>query len=74
MSNPEHPELSQSARKLTALSVADLITVLRRSGGEKVTEACVREDIAAGAPTNADGTINLIHYVAWLNKELGNAD
>lgn len=25
-------------------------------------------DIAAGAPTNADGTINLVHYAAWLNK------
>lgn len=27
-------------------------------------------DIAAGAPTNADGTINLVHYAAWLVKEL----
>jgi len=24
-------------------------------------------DIAAGAPTNADGTVNLVHYGAWLN-------
>jgi len=23
-------------------------------------------DVAAGAPTNADGTINLVHYAAWL--------
>jgi len=27
----------------------------------------VEEDIAAGAPTNADGTLNLVHYGAWLN-------
>ena len=27
-------------------------------------------DIEAGAPTNADGTINLVHYAAWLVKEL----
>jgi hypothetical protein len=25
------------------------------------------EDLAAGAPTNDDGTINLVHYAAWLN-------
>ncbi len=24
-------------------------------------------DIAHGAPTNADGTLNLVHYGAWLN-------
>ena len=27
----------------------------------------LRADLDAGAPTNADGTINLIHYAAWLN-------
>ncbi len=27
----------------------------------------LRVDIAAGAPTNPDGTVNLIHYAAWLN-------
>mgnify|MGYP006307374949 CR=1 FL=1 len=24
-------------------------------------------DLAAGAPTNPDGTLNLVHYAAWLN-------
>ncbi len=24
-------------------------------------------DLEAGAPMNADGTINLVHYAAWLN-------
>ena len=27
----------------------------------------LEEDLAAGAPQNADGTINLVHYAAWLN-------
>jgi len=27
----------------------------------------LRVDLAAGAPMNADGTINLVHYAAWLN-------
>jgi len=26
-------------------------------------------DIVAGAPTNADGSVNLVHYAAWLVKE-----
>jgi hypothetical protein len=29
-------------------------------------------DVAAGSPVNADGTMNLIHYSAWLAKELKN--
>jgi hypothetical protein len=32
-----------------------------------------RADIDAGAPTNADGTINLVHYAAWLVKEMSEA-
>jgi hypothetical protein len=29
----------------------------------------VRRHVAEGAPTNANGSINLIHYAAWLNAE-----
>ena len=28
-------------------------------------------DLEAGAPQNPDGTINLVHYAAWLVKEMG---
>jgi len=34
----------------------------------------LQADIDAGAPTNADGTLNLVHYVAWLVKEMGRGD
>ena len=30
----------------------------------------IRQDIAQGAPTNADGSVNLVHYAAWLNMRL----
>ena len=30
----------------------------------------LEEDLAAGAPTNADGTLNLVHYAAWLNRQM----
>ncbi|MCG3178326.1 MAG: hypothetical protein BIFFINMI_00653 [Phycisphaerae bacterium] len=35
-----------------------------------VTEQTIRDHVAAGAPTAADGTINLVLYAAWLNREL----
>jgi hypothetical protein len=34
----------------------------------------VREHVARGLPTDADGRINLVHYAAWLNKEFTRAD
>jgi len=39
-----------------------------------VPEEKVREHLAAGAPVAADGTINLVHYAAWLNKRLVTAE
>ena len=39
-----------------------------------ISEDMLRADIDAGAPTNADGSINLVHYAAWLNREMRNAD
>jgi hypothetical protein len=62
------------AIRLTALSLADAAKVLSRSGGRPVTEAMLRADVAEGAPANADGTVNLIHYAAWLVKELAHGD
>jgi hypothetical protein len=53
-----------------ALGVADAARVLSRIGGKPVTDAMLRADIDAGAPTNVNGTINLVHYAAWLVKEM----
>jgi len=52
--------------KPTALSVADVARVLAAAGGQGVTAEMIQADVDAGAPTNADGTINLVHYAAWL--------
>ena len=72
---PEHapsPEPAQGMSRLNpaALGVADAARVLTRIGGKPVTEEMLRADIEAGAPTNANGTINLVHYAAWLVKEM----
>jgi hypothetical protein len=53
----------------TSLSIADLARLLTKVGGQPVTVAMLQADIDAGAPINADGTINLVHYAAWLVRE-----
>ena len=52
------------------LTLADVARLLTKVGGQPVTESMLQEDVAAGAPTNPDGTLNLIHYGAWLVKEM----
>jgi len=49
-----------------ALAVADAARLLAKASSEPVTEAMIRADIEDGAPTNQDGTVNLVHYAAWL--------
>lgn len=66
--------MNNSQLKITALSVDDLTKLLKHAGSRTVSEESVRSDIEAGAPVNADGTINLITYAAWLIKEMSDAD
>jgi len=54
----------------TALSLADAAKLLSRASGQAITVEMLEADIAAGAPTNADGTLNLVHYAAWLVREV----
>lgn len=54
-----------------AMSLQDAARLLAKVGGPTITEAMLRADMEAGAPTNPDGTINLVHYAAWLVKEMG---
>lgn len=51
---------------LLALTVDELVEVLRRSGAKHASAENVQKDIAAGAPTNPNGTINYVHYLGWL--------
>jgi len=57
-----------------ALSLADAARVLTASGTEPVTVEMLRTDIDAGAPTNQDGTVNLVALAAWLVKEMGRGE
>ncbi len=54
-----------------ALTPENVARLLSRVGGQPVTAAMLEADRLAGAPRNADGTINLVHLAAWLLKEMG---
>lgn len=67
---PGPDALDGEPRSVLALSVVTVVALLRKAGAQGLDEALVRADIAAGAPVNPDGTLNLVAYAAWLVREL----
>lgn len=53
------------------ISKENFVTAMRRSGSRTLTLERLEADIASGAPVNADGTVDILKYVAWIAKELG---
>lgn len=66
--------MTEKAPRMTALTPQQTAKLLAAAGSRRITEAMVRADIDAGAPTNADGTVNLVHYTAWLAREAAHGD
>ncbi len=58
---------SKDPAKMTVPNVATFLTHVAE---KPVTVAQVEKDLTAGAPTNPDGTINLVDYGAWLVREM----
>jgi hypothetical protein len=58
----------------TSLALADAAVVLSKASGQLVDEEALRQDIEDGAPVNADGTLNLVLYAAWLVGEMARGD
>lgn len=54
----------------SAMTLQQAARVLAAVGARYATVENLRHDIEAGAPVNADGTVNLVHYAAWLAKEM----
>jgi hypothetical protein len=52
-----------------ALTLADAARLLSGAGGQRISVEMLEADVTTGAPTNADGTLNLVTYAAWLVKE-----
>ena len=53
-----------------SLTVAEVARLLSAVGGRRVTEEQVQADVEAGAPVGVDGRMNLVHYAAWLLREV----
>ena len=56
------------------LTVEQLAKLLTSSYRQIVPAEQISKDVADGAPTNADGTINLVRYAAWLLQEKHRGD
>ena len=63
----EMPEKKLSPTAMPLEDAAGLLTALARHA---ITVDMLRMDVVAGAPLGADGTLSLVHYAAWLVKEL----
>lgn len=53
----------------TALRPAQAARIFAKLSGEGITAEMIEADILEGAPTNADGTLHLVRYAAWLARE-----
>jgi hypothetical protein len=58
----------------TRLSIEQAAKLLSAAYRERIEPEKIRLDIQSGAPVNADGTINLVHYGAWQAKEMGRGE
>lgn len=52
-----------------ALSVEALVRALKAAGSRTISEETVAADIADGFAANADGTVDIFKYAAWLLKK-----
>ena len=57
-----------------ALAISDAAQLLSKAGGRVIRPDHIEADVAAGAPQNPDGTLNLVTYVAWLARERARGD
>ena len=53
-----------------ALTTADAARLLAAASGRQVTVDMVQAALDAGAPVLADGRLNLVELMAWLEREL----
>lgn len=58
----------------TALSKDTLVRALKMAGSRTISQEQLEADIAAGAPVNENGSMNIIAYAAWILKGNLNGD
>ncbi len=60
----------EGALRPSAMPLQQAARVLVAVGARYATVENLHRHVEAGAPVNADGTVNLVHYAAWLAKEM----
>ena len=55
----------------TRMTIDQAAKLLSAAAKLRIPIEQIAADMNAGAPQNSDGTINLVHYAAWLVKEMG---
>jgi hypothetical protein len=58
----------------SALTVEQVAQLLTAAGAKRADIETIRRHIASGAPVSADGKVNLMHYLAWLMREVSNGE
>lgn len=53
-----------------AMTIEQFAQVLTATGIREVTPEMISRDLSDGAPQNADGTIDVIAFAAWLVREV----
>ncbi len=66
MAKEPKPEAVDPAK----LAPEQLAKLLSHAGGKPLAPAVIKADVAAGAPTNKDGTLHLVRYTAWLAEQI----
>jgi hypothetical protein len=68
------PEDNKQPLNPSSLALSDAAHLLTKTAGRPVTVRMLEADLAAGAPVNEEGTLNLVHYAAWLVRETKRGD
>lgn len=58
----------------TALTVEQVSQLLTAAGARHADAETIRRHVASGAPLSAEGKINLVHYMAWLVREVSHGE
>ena len=52
-----------------AIRPGDIAKLLTAASGQQVSELMVRDAVNSGAPVDANGAINLVEFIAWLEQQ-----
>lgn len=74
MAQLETSEAPTAAMNPLRLRLSDAARLLSAASGQLITAEKLEQDVVLGAPTNQDGTLNLVHFAAWLVKEMARGE